>query len=68
MFLEQSGDPVASQQLALQALDNLREQQASALAYFDCFWVFAMIMLALVPLVFLMKRSVAEKGARIGGE
>jgi DHA2 family multidrug resistance protein len=68
MFLEQSGDPVASQQLALQALDNLREQQASALAYFDCFWVFAMIMLALVPLVLLMKRSVAEKGARIGGE
>jgi DHA2 family multidrug resistance protein len=68
MFLEQSGDPVASQQLALQALDNLREQQASALAYFDCFWVFAMIMLALVPIVLLMKRSVAEKGARIGGE
>ncbi|MGZ5919852.1 MAG: hypothetical protein ACXWJV_08650, partial [Hyphomicrobium sp.] len=68
MFLEQSGDPVASQQLALQALDNVREQQASALAYFDCLWVFAMIMLALVPLVLLMKRSVAEKGARIGGE
>jgi MFS transporter, DHA2 family, multidrug resistance protein len=68
MFLQQSGDPVAAQQLALQALDNVREQQASALAYFDCFWVFAMIMLALVPLVLLMKRSVAEKGARIGGE
>ena len=68
MFLEQSGDPVAAQQLALQALDNVREQQASALAYFDCFWVFAMIMLALVPLVLLMRRSVAEKGARIGGE
>ncbi len=68
MFLEQTGDPVASQQLALQALDNVREQQASALAYFDCFWVFAMIMLALIPLVLLMKRSVAEQGARIGGE
>jgi MFS transporter, DHA2 family, multidrug resistance protein len=68
MFLEQSGDPVASQQLALQALSNLREQQASALAYFDCFWVFAMIMLALVPLVLLMKRSVAERGSHVGGE
>jgi MFS transporter, DHA2 family, multidrug resistance protein len=68
LFLQQSGDPVAAQQLALQALENLREQQASALAYFDCFWVFAMITLALVPLVFLMKRSVAEKGARVGGE
>jgi DHA2 family multidrug resistance protein len=68
IFLEESGDPVAAQQLALQALENVREQQAAALAYFDCFWVFAMITLALVPLVFLMKRSVAEKGARMGGE
>src|SRR5262249_36038609 len=34
-----SGDPVASQQLAWQAIDNLRQQQASALSYFDCFWV-----------------------------
>jgi hypothetical protein len=36
---------IALDRLALQALDNVREQQASALAYFDCFWVFAMIML-----------------------
>jgi hypothetical protein len=27
-----------------------------------------MVMLALVPVILLMKRSVAEKGARIGGE
>ena len=67
LFLQQTGDPVAAQQLALQALANLRQQQASALAYFDCFWVFAVVMLALV-FVLLMKRSVAEKGARIGGE
>jgi MFS transporter, DHA2 family, multidrug resistance protein len=44
------------------------EQQAPALTHFDCFRVFAMIMLALVLLVLLMQRSVAEKGARIGGE
>ena len=49
-------------------LDNLRQQQASSLAYFDCFWVFAMIMIFLVPVVLLMKRSVAEKGARVGLE
>ena len=67
-FLQQTGDPVASQQLALQALENLRQQQASSLAYFDCFWLFAVVMLALVPVVLLMKRSVAEKGAHIGGE
>ncbi len=67
-LLQQNGDPVLSQQLTWQALESLRQQQASALAYFDCFWVFAMVMLALVPAVLLMKRSVAEKGARIGGE
>jgi len=37
-------------------------KQASALAYFDCFFVFAMVTLALLLVVLLMKRSVAEKG------
>jgi MFS transporter, DHA2 family, multidrug resistance protein len=67
-FLQQTGDPVAAQQLAWQALENLRHQQASALAYFDCFWLFAVVILAVTLVVFLMKRSVAEKGARTGGE
>src|SRR6202012_2584686 len=67
-FLQQTGDPVATQQLALQALANLREQQASSLAYFDVFWVLAVVMVALVFAVLIMKRSVAEKGAHIGGE
>ena len=68
LFLQQTGDPAAAQQLAWQALENLRQQQASALAYFDCFWLFAVVMLALALAIFVMKRSVAEKGARIGGE
>ncbi|MGA7326840.1 MAG: hypothetical protein WBX25_20705, partial [Rhodomicrobium sp.] len=67
-FLQQTGDPALSKELAWQALANLRQQQASALAYFDCFWVFAVIMLALVPVTLLMKRSVAEKGTRAGVE
>jgi DHA2 family multidrug resistance protein len=68
LFLQQTGDPVAAQQLAAQSLENLRQRQASALAYFDVFWLAAVLALLLVPLVLLMKRSVAEKGARIGGE
>jgi MFS transporter, DHA2 family, multidrug resistance protein len=68
VFLQQSGDPVAAQQLAWQALENLRQQQASALAYFDVFWLSAVVTLVLVPVVLLMRRSVAEKGAHIGGE
>jgi DHA2 family multidrug resistance protein len=67
-FLRQTGDPVAAQQLALRTLANLRGQQASALAWFDVFWVLAVVMAALVLVVLAMKRSVAEKGARIGSE
>jgi MFS transporter, DHA2 family, multidrug resistance protein len=68
VFLQQTGDPVAAQQPALQALENLRQQQASALAYFDVFFLAAVLTLVLVPVVLLMKRSVAEKGARVGAE
>jgi MFS transporter, DHA2 family, multidrug resistance protein len=68
LFLQQNGDPVAAQQLALRVLENLRQQQASALAYFDVFWVAAVVMAALLLVVLAMKRSVAEKGTRIGAE
>jgi DHA2 family multidrug resistance protein len=67
-FHQQTADPVASQQLAWRGLENLRQQQASALAYFDTFWIFAVLTLALVFVVLLMKRSVAEKGAHISSE
>jgi MFS transporter, DHA2 family, multidrug resistance protein len=73
-FVEQAqgrmdmGDPAALQQLAAQAIDILRRQQASALAYFDCFWIFAVVTLALMLVVPLMRPSVAEKGAPISGE
>jgi MFS transporter, DHA2 family, multidrug resistance protein len=43
----------------------LRQQQASSLAYFDVFWLLAVVMLAPVLMVLLMNRSVAEKGAHI---
>jgi DHA2 family multidrug resistance protein len=68
VFLQQNGDPSAAQQLAWQALDNLRQQQASSLAYFDVFWLLAVVTLVPLLTVLLMKRSVAEKGAHIGAE
>jgi DHA2 family multidrug resistance protein len=67
-FYQHTGDPSGSQQMALQALDNLRQQQAISLAYFDVFWLCAVLSVALVPMTFLMKRSVAEKGAHVGAE
>ena len=65
LFLQQTADPVALQQLAWQQLEDVREQQASALAYFDCFWMVAMLTFAVAFLVLLMKRSVAERGAHL---
>jgi MFS transporter, DHA2 family, multidrug resistance protein len=67
-FLQQTADPVAAQQLALQELENLRQQQASSLAYFDSFWMIAVLTFAVAFLVLFMKRSVAEKGAHAGPE
>jgi DHA2 family multidrug resistance protein len=68
VFLQQNGDPSAAQQLAWQTLENLRQQQASSLAYFDVFWLLAVVTLAPLLAVLLMKRSVAEKGTQIGRE
>ncbi len=42
-----SGDPALSDQMSLQMLSDLRLQQSSALSYFDCFRVLAVLSLAL---------------------
>ena len=67
-LLQLTGDPVAARQMALQALENLRQQQSSALAYFDTFFVFAVLSIPLVAFVFMMKRSVAQKGGHTAAE
>ncbi len=67
-FYQHTGDPAASQLGALQVLDGLRQQQAAGMAFFDVFWLCAVVSLALVVLVFFLKRSVTEKGEHIGAE
>jgi DHA2 family multidrug resistance protein len=64
----QLGDPAGSQLVALQSLEEMRQQQAAALAYFDVFWLCAVLAAGLAVLVLLMKRSVAEPGERISSE
>ena len=68
LFLQQTADPVALQQLAWQQLESLRQQQASALAYFDVFWMIAVLTFVVAFLVLIMKRSVAEKSSHPGPE
>ncbi len=67
-FLGMTGDPAWANSATWQSVSNLRGQQALSLAYFDCFWAFTVLALFLIPLVFLMKRSVAEKGAHLASE
>jgi MFS transporter, DHA2 family, multidrug resistance protein len=67
-FYQHTGDAPLSQQLTLQALQNLRNQQSSSLAYFDVFWASGVISLLMIFLVLLMRRSAAEKGAHVAAE
>jgi MFS transporter, DHA2 family, multidrug resistance protein len=67
-FLQQREDLAAAHRMALQSLEDLREQQASALAYFDAFLIFAVVALVLAFLVLLMKRSAAGKGAHLAAD
>jgi DHA2 family multidrug resistance protein len=67
-FMQHNGDPAASQQMTLGILESVRSQQALSLSYFDVFFVSAVLAAVLVFLVFLMRRSVAEKGAHISAE
>ena len=53
---------------AIHSTENLRQQQSSALAYFDTFLVFAVLSVPLVAVVLMMKRSVAQKGAHTAAE
>jgi DHA2 family multidrug resistance protein len=67
-FFQQTGDPAGSQSMGLKMLSDLRDQQAASLAYLDVFWVIAVLGIALVFLVLLMKPSATEKGAHIAAE
>ncbi|MBU0719245.1 MAG: MFS transporter, partial [Planctomycetes bacterium] len=64
-LLQMTGDPAGSQLGALQALSELRLQQAASMAYLDVFWLCAVVSIALVVLVLMMKRSAAEKGEHV---
>jgi DHA2 family multidrug resistance protein len=67
-FYGHSGDAALSRQQALQALEELRSQQANSLSYFDVFWVAAAVSAVLIFLVPFMKRSVTEKGAHVAAD
>jgi DHA2 family multidrug resistance protein len=67
-FQQHNGDPVTARQQAWAAMDQLRTQQASALSYFDVFYVYALVALAIIGLALFMRRSVPAKGEHLGAE
>jgi DHA2 family multidrug resistance protein len=67
-FFHGTGDPVRADQMTLRVLQEIRGEQAAALAYFDVFWASAVVAVGLSVIVMLMRRSVAEKGAHIAAE
>jgi DHA2 family multidrug resistance protein len=67
-FLHWGGDSARSHEMALAALAQARDRQALSLAYFDVFTFLAAVSVALVLVVALMRRSVAEKGANVAAE
>jgi DHA2 family multidrug resistance protein len=68
LFMQHTADPTAARELALDSLQSVRDQQALSLAYFDVFFMLAVVAALLTFLVFFMRRSVAEKGAHIAAE
>jgi DHA2 family multidrug resistance protein len=62
------GDTATANDMSNAIVDSIRQQQASSLAYFDVFWFCGVVALLLIPVVLLMRRSVAEKGAHLSAE
>jgi len=67
-FLQRTGDPALSRLMSVGELANVRDQQANALAYFDCFWFFSVVALGLILMVLLMRPSAAEGGHHVAAE
>ena len=53
---------VVAEQQGMGLLSQMVHNQAREMAYLDPFWVFAIMALAALPLVLLMKKSVAKGG------
>ncbi len=63
-----SADVVMARKLALGAIERVRDAQASALAYFDIFWLSAVLSACLVAMVLLMRSSKAAQGEHLAAE
>jgi len=68
VFMTQTGDPIAARMMAYQLMANMRDRQATALAYFDIFFVASVLAISLLVLIALMKKATAPKGTHVAAE
>ena len=62
-FTQKGSDPTQALNQAQGTLYGMLQQQANMRAFVDVFWLLGVIFLAVVPLVFLMKKVGPRKGA-----
>ena len=65
-FMAQGMDQVTAQKQAYAAINGMVTQQASMLAYTDVFFILAVMFLACIPLIFLMKKPKKGGGPGMG--
>jgi MFS transporter, DHA2 family, multidrug resistance protein len=63
MFQSQGADPAQAAAQAHGMIYNLVQQQAAMLSFNDVFWALGVVFLAVIPLMFLMKKTGPVKGA-----
>jgi len=63
MLVHQGANAVEAAAKAKALIYGMVKQQASMLAFIDNFWVLAVVFLAMIPLVFLMKKTSPRKAA-----
>jgi DHA2 family multidrug resistance protein len=62
MYQSQGSGPVMAQQQSLMTVWGMVQQQAAILAYIDVFVILAVIFLAILPLLFIMKKPPKSTG------
>ena len=63
MLIQQGVNVVDAAAKAKALIYGFVQQQAAMLAYIDSFWLFGMVFLLLIPMVFLMKKTIPRKAA-----
>jgi DHA2 family multidrug resistance protein len=56
-------NPGMAREQALAILDSVLQRQSMVMAYLDAFMVFSLMALAVIPVVFLMRRSVTKEAS-----